>query len=198
MKTYHKPKPKKKISDPAPAKNALRSGNKFTALASTAFFKVASAFAPLNKFQQALYYEGKEWYSKTKKKKPSFLAQLYTKNAVAFAVVERILFIAFVIFALFTNVYLLLVLPVMGALVFYRNRIVWLWWKFKVFVLFRNFYEHRRNLYKQGALWHHQQRKKPKIYDSAIIWGESESVQNIKYKSLQKSNSLTTKEYITL
>lgn len=199
MKTYHKkpPKTKKtKISDPAPAKNKMRSGNKIATLASTVFFKVASAFAPLNKFQQALTYTGKEFYSKSKRKEKSKLAKWYQKNMLALAIAERILFFAFVIFSIATNPYLLLILPAIGALVFYRNRVVWLWWKFKVFVLFRNFYEHRRTLYKQGTLFHHFATKQPKIYGSAIIWGASESVQNTKYKTLSKTNSLTTKEYI--
>ncbi|MDP2687537.1 MAG: hypothetical protein Q8O62_09960 [Aequorivita sp.] len=198
MKTYHttQPKLKKKISDPAPAKKTVGFRNKIATLASTVFLKVASAFAPLNKFQQALYYEGKEFYSKTKKKKTSFLVQWYKKNQVAFVAMERLLFFAFIIFALFTSAILLLALPVMGALVFYRNRVIWLWWKFKVFVLFRSFYEHRRNLYKQGTLFHHFKNKAPAKYRNAIIWGESISISNVKFKNLQKKNSLTAKEYI--
>jgi len=200
MKTYHKnpPKPKKKKIDHAPAKKTVRSGNKIATLASTAFFKVASAFAPLNKFQQALCYTGKEFYSKNKRKKPSAFLRWFQDNMATFAIIEKVAVISFIIFALFTNAYLLLTLPAIGALVFYRNRVVWLWWKFKVFVLFRSFYENRRQLYKQGTLYHHLKTKRPKIYGSAIIWGASESVQNTKYKSLIKTNSLTTKEYISL
>lgn len=199
MKTYHKkpPKTKKtKISDPTPSKKAVRYNNKIATLASTVFFKVASAFAPLNKFQQALMYTGKEWHSKNKRKKPSAFLRWFQDNMTAFALVEKVVVIAFIIFALFTNAYLLLVLPAIGALVFYRNRVAWLWWKFKVFVLFRSFYEHRRNLYKQGTLFHHLKVKKPKIFNNAIIWGESESIQNTKLKTLQNKNLLTTKEYI--
>ncbi len=200
MKTYQKKAPKIKRPQknaPVPPKKAARSNGKIATLASTVFFKVASAFAPLNKFQQALTYTGKEFYSKSKRKEKSKLAKWYQKNMLAFAIVERILFFAFVIFSIATNPYLLLILPAIGALVFYRNRVVWLWWKFKVFVLFRNFYEHRRTLYKQGTLFHHFATKQPKIYGSAIIWGASESIQNTKHKALQKSNSLTTKEYIS-
>lgn len=200
MKTYHKnpPKPKKKKIDHAPAKKAVGSSNKFSTVANTIFLSVASAFAPLNKFQQALTYTGKEFYSKNKRKKPSAFVRWFQDNMATFALVEKVVVIGFIIFALFTNAYLLLILPAIGALVFYRNRVVWLWWKFKVFVLFRNFYEHRRTLYKQGTLFHHFATKQPKIYGSAIIWGASESVQNTKYKTLLKTNSLTTKEYISL
>tara|TARA_R110002012_G_scaffold250357_6_gene428156 strand:- start:2935 stop:3537 length:603 start_codon:yes stop_codon:yes gene_type:complete len=198
MKTYHKnpPKPKKKKIDHAPAKKEVRTNNKIATVANTIFLSVASAFAPLNKFQQALYYTGKEWYSKSKRKKPSAFLRWFQDNMATFALVEKIVVIGFIIFALFTNAYLLLILPAIGALVFYRNRVVWLWWKFKVFVLFRSFYEHRRTLYKQGTLFHHFATKQPKIYGSAIIWGASESVQNTKYKTLSRTNSLTTKEYI--
>ena len=198
MKTYHKnpPKPKKKKIDHAPAKKAVGSSNKFSTVANTIFLSVASAFAPLNKFQQALTYTGKEFYSKNKRKKPSAFVRWFQDNMATFALVEKVVVIGFIIFALFTNAYLLLILPAIGALVFYRNRVVWLWWKFKVFVLFRNFYEHRRTLYKQGTLFHHFATKQPKIYGSAIIWGASESVQNTKYKTLSRTNSLTTKEYI--
>ena len=200
MKTYHKnpPKPKKKKIDHAPAKKAVGSSNKFSTVANTIFLSVASAFAPLNKFQQALTYTGKEFYSKNKRKKPSAFVRWFQDNMATFALVEKVVVIGFIIFALFTNAYLLLILPAIGALVFYRNRVVWLWWKFKVFVLFRSFYEHRRTLYKQGTLFHHFATKQPKIYGSAIIWGASESVQNTKYKTLLKTNSLTTKEYISL
>ena len=198
MKTYHKnpPKPKKKKIDHAPAKKAVGSSNKFSTVANTIFLSVASAFAPLNKFQQALTYTGKEFYSKNKRKKPSAFVRWFQDNMATFALVEKVVVIGFIIFALFTNAYLLLILPAIGALVFYRNRVVWLWWKFKVFVLFRSFYEHRRTLYKQGTLFHHFATKQPKIYGSAIIWGASESVQNTKYKTLSRTNSLTTKEYI--
>lgn len=201
MKTYQKKAPKIKRppkNAPVPPKKAARSNGKIATLASTAYFKVASAFAPLNKFQQALTYTGKEFYSKNKRKKPSAFLRWFQNNMATIAIIERLAVISFIIFALFTNAYLLLILPAIGALVFYRNRVFWLWWKLKVFVLFRSFYQHRRQLYKQGALYHHLNKKRPKKYQNAIIWGESESVQNIKFKALQKSNSLTKKEYISL
>lgn len=198
MKTYHKhpPKPKKKKIDHTPTKKSGGSRNKIATLASTLYLKVTSAFSPLNDFQKALCYTGKDSISKTKQKKPSLVAAWYKKNQIAFAVIERILFFAFVIFALFTNPFLLLILPAMGTLVFYRARVQWLWWKFKIYVLFRGFYEHRRNLYKQGTLLHHFKTKKPKIYKKAIIWGESANVQETKFNALKNKNKLTTKEYI--
>lgn len=189
MKTYHKkpPRTKNKITDPAPAKKR----GAIATLANTLFYKVARAFAPLTKFQQALCYTGF-------KKKPSKLAQWFGRNAILFAITEKVAILAFIVFALFTNAYLLLILPAIGAMVFYRNRLQWLWWKFKVFVLHRNYYQHRRKLYKQGSLYHHLNNKRPLKFGSAIIWGQSESIQQTIFKRLQREKILTTKEYIKL
>lgn len=160
-------------------------------LASTFTNKVAAAFSPLNKFQQALYYRGFD-------KKPSAFAQWFRRNAAIFNLLEKVVFIAFVLFSIFTNPYLLFILPVIGGLVFYRNRVKWLWWKLKVFVLKRNYYQHRRELYKQGSLLHHLNHKRPKRFGGALIWGQSESIQTTIFRKLQKNNQLTTKEYIKL
>jgi hypothetical protein len=198
MKTYHKnpPKPKKKKIDHVPAKKAVRTNNKIATVASTVFLKVASAFGPLNEFQQALYYTGKEHISKTKSKKPSLLGRIYQKNPRRFVIIEKITVLSIIIALFILNPYFILIPITTGYLIFYSNRVKWLWWKFKIYVLFRSFYEHRRILYKQGSLLHHFRYKKPKIYGSAVIWGESATVQNQKYRRYQRENLLTAKEYI--
>lgn len=186
MTTYRKkaPRTKKQPQKKAPAKKP--STLTFLTL------KLNKAFAPLNKFQKALTYQG------DLKKKPNAAIRVFKKHASLISWAEKILVAVFFIYALFTNAYLLLLLPATGFLVLYRSRLNWLWWKVKVFILYRDFYEHRRSLYKQGSLFHHLAYKQPKRYSNAIIWGESESVQNIKFKKLQKANTLTAKEYITL
>ena len=184
MKTYQK-RPKKG------SKNTTSSISKAPGLLTILLAKIYSLFAPLNDFQKALYYSGLP-------KKPSKLATLYKDNASVFALLERVLVVAFIVFALFTNAYLLLLLPLTGALLFYRNRVIWLWWKLKVYVLQRSFYADRRQLYNMGTLYHHLKHKRPKKFKHAIIWGQSKSVQQTKFNKLQKNNQLKNKEYISL
>lgn len=169
--------------------NNIKQASRNQALSKSILNKLALAFAPLNKFQKALC-------TPTQKKKPSRFVEWFKKNNATFVLLEKIVVISFIIFSLIANPYLLLILPAIGFLIFYRNRVHWLWWKVKVFILFRNYYEHRRRLYKQGSLYHHFNYKRPKKYKDAIIWGESESIQNLKFNKLQSKNLLTRKEYI--
>ncbi len=189
MKPYRKPKTKK--IDPATLKKGVGSSQKKPTLANIFINKVASSFVPLTKFQAILCYRGL-------KKKPSAFTRWVQRNPATVSIVEKILFVAFIIFALFTNAYLLFILPAIGAMVFYRHRVQWFWWKVKVFILYRNFYEHRRNLYKMGTLYYHLKDKRPRKYENAIIWGQSESIQLSIYRRLLKENKLQTKEYIKL
>lgn len=190
MKKYHNNQPSKvrKIAETTKETRAAKKPSILTIL----FYKLSSNFAPLTKFQKALTYTG------TLKKKPSKFQKWFAKNAALISILEKIVVFGFIIFSLFTNAYLLLILPVAGGLIFYRARVNWLWWKVKVFILQRNFYEHRRNLYKQGSLFHHFDHKEPKRYKTAIIWGESGSVQDTRFKNLQKNIALSKIEFFWL
>lgn len=144
---------------------------------------------PLTKFQIALMDEGPDT-------KPSLLSRLYHKYPAVFSLFEKVFVVAIILCAIFINPYYLLILPAMGAMLFYRNRFRFLWWKIKINVLFRDYYEDRRILFNQGTLFHHLSVKLPKRYMQAVIWGQSKNVQEIKFRKLQKSNSLKKREYI--
>lgn len=154
-------------------------------------FKIISLFQPLNHFQKALYYTGFP-------KKPSRIIMWFQEYAAAIALAEKIIIVAFIVFSILINPYLLLLLPLLGAAMYYRQHLKFLWWKVKVFIIYRNYYQDRRILYMQGSLYHHFKLKLPKRYGPAIIWGESETIQQTKFRKLQKKNRLTHKEYIHL
>lgn len=177
---YKKPKPKKQTNRPA-------------AQPPTAAQKLLTKLQvrPLNKHQKALFYEGTGH-------KPGKLRRWLTRHMATIAIIEKIAVPAYIVVAIIINPYWLLLLPALGAMIYYRERIKYLWWQIKVNLLFRDFYAHRRELHRQGTLFHHLAYKMPKKFGPAIIWAESESIQNIRFKKMQKNNQLTNKEYIKL
>lgn len=144
---------------------------------------------PLNKFQKSLMYTGFV-------EKPGTANKFIAKNLEVLETILALIFVAIIIFGIIYSPYLLLVFPATGAVVFYRENIKFLWWKLKVFVFNRNFYEHRRILYKQGGLIHHLENKRPKRYQKAVIWGQSKKIQDTKFQILKKKGELKKKEYI--
>src|SRR5690606_11259324 len=121
------------------------------------------------------------------------------RNIDRIRLAEKITVTIYIFVAIIFNPYLFLILPAVGAMVYYRERLKYIWWKLKVIIIFRKYYEHRRQLHQQGTLYHHLNHKLPKKIGSVIIWGESKSIQNIKFRKLQKNNQdLRPKAYIKL
>lgn len=145
---------------------------------------------PLTKNQLALINFGKI-------KKP-LLLRLYEKHPKAFIILEKVFFVLIMCIGLFFNAYLLLILPVAGAAIFYKDRINFFWSLIKVYIIQKNFYQDRRELYKMGSLNEHLNVKEPRKFKNAIIWGESQSVQEKKFEKLQKSGKIKKREYIKI
>ena len=148
----------------------------------------------------SLYYTGSKEPNKTIQKIIKYL-QPYLKY-VRWA--ENTIAIAFTLYCIFTNNFKLwLLLPFTGIISLYKNYFVWLWWWTKVHILQRNFYQHRRELYKLGTLYLYFKTHLPKTYHikgkKIIIWARSPKGHQRILNRIKKQNKLNqSKEYIKL
>lgn len=152
----------------------------------------------LNENQLALFSYGPH-------KKKSFFTAWLVKNIKLVYWVENLSIIVFALYAIVFDIRLLLLLPLLGAIVYFRVFPKFLYHWLKVFVFKRSYYEHRRRLYKMGTLHmyikHWTSRSfniKKKFTGKIIIWAPTEKNVSRRFKDLNKKDALEFKEYITL
>ncbi len=160
-------------------------------------FKFLQWFRPQPaKFRRALHF--------TNKKELSPIKKWIKKNLVTIYKIELVAIVLFILFSIWYDLALLLVIPAVGAIIALRKEFYFAWWYLKVNVLRRKFYQDRRELYSQGTLFHHLEKKESKNYNTkygkVIIWDNTRSRlnKNVRFNHLQSTKKLTSKEYIKI
>lgn len=150
---------------------------------------------PLTDYQKSIMFVGK-----VSEKKQSNFKKWISKNATVLDILQKATLLIIAIVLLLTKPILLFLFPISGYLTIHKTHLKFVYWYVKVFFIFRNFYQDRRVLYKQGTLLHHFKVKLPKTFNTKkgklIIWGQSGTIQQAKFNKLSKANKLTSKEYI--
>lgn len=150
----------------------------------------------LSRNQRALFFRGNH--------KTSNLQNCITRCARLINTLYFVLLATFIVYAIFKDPLLLLLIPLLGGFIFYREYFNFVYWYLKVFVFKRKFYKHRRELFIMKSLHFHLESKRSKRYKLpngiAIFWYSTQKAldKNTLYKLNQKNKTLTSKEYIKL
>lgn len=175
---------------------------KKTPAAATTQNKGAAALLPnfslrMTPHRRALYYTGLPH-------KEGILQRIYKKNPKILQIIEYAIIATIIILAMAIDLRILLILPLLGAALYFKDHFKWLFWLCKVFIFQRNFYAGRRRVYKMGSLLQYMNSWRAKRFNAqkaaggvVIIWAASAKQIEQRFKLMAKNGTLESREYIS-